>query len=206
MKSVLFRLAIAILGLSLGWSVVATAQDAGEVIKTLDSAGAIRAVRPAYPAPVSGPLNVRCDVTQTVTASSAYTSGNAVGGKGTCTGMARNTGQGGIIQTAVVRDKAGQNVPYDLILFDADPSATTITDKSAAALNTADLAKVIGVIQFPGVVLGAASTMGVATAAGQGLAYKISTGTTLYFMLVVRGAPTYASTSDVTLSIVSLLD
>lgn len=177
---------------------------AAALLSLLIALPAIAQTAPAGGLP--GARNLRCDATQTVTASSAYSSGNAVGGKITCTDMALAAGRGGIIQSVIVRDKAGQNVPYDLFVLDADPSATTVTDKSAVAINTADLAKVIGVVQTSGTILGAASTMGVSPAAGLGLAYKLSSGTSLYFILVTRGAPTYASTSDVTLSIVALPD
>ena len=151
--------------------------------------------------------NLRASVAQTVTAA-AYSSGNAVGGKITFPTMTNRPGYGGIIQTVIVRDKAGQNVNYDLILFDADPSNTTVTDKAAVAVNTADLSKIIGVVQLSGIVLGAASTMGVLTASGVGLAYRINstTGQDLYGILVTRGAPTYASASDVSVDVIAMPD
>lgn len=151
--------------------------------------------------------NLRASVAQTVTAA-AYSSGNAVGGLMTFANMANRDGYGGIVQTVIVRDKAGQNVNYDLILFDANPTNTTVTDKAAVAVNTADLSKIIGVVQLSGIVLGAASTMGVLTAAGVGLAYRISSNSNsnLYGILVTRGAPTYASTSDVTVDVVAMPD
>lgn len=154
---------------------------------------------------VTTPQNIRVTSAQTVTAA-LYATGNAVGGKITFSNAVRVAAQGGIIQTCIVRDKAGQNVPYDLILFDADPTNTTVTDKSAVAVNTADLAKVIGAVSLSGAVLGAASTMGVTTAAGLGLSFKLGSGTTMYGILVTRGAPTYASTSDVSVDCVILPD
>jgi hypothetical protein len=172
----------------------------------LSNSGNARPVADDNPLPVSSPLTLRAADTAVVTASSAYASGNAVGAKRTFSSMARATGQGGLLQSVIVRDKAGQNVNYDLILFDADPTNTTVTDKSAVAVNTADLAKIIGVVQLSGIVLGASSTMGVLTAAGVGLAYKLTSGTTIYGILVTRGAPTYASTTDVSVELVSLPD
>jgi len=160
-------------------------------------------VSAANPLPAYSPVNIRLTAAQTVTAA-LYSAGNCVGGKITFTGAARKAGQGGTIQGAVLRDKAGQAGAYDLFLFDADPSATTVTDKSAVAINTADLAKCIGVITFPAatIKLGAASTMGVITVANNALAYKLTSGTTLYGILVTRGTPTYASTSDVSVDLV----
>ncbi len=159
-----------------------------------------------YPSAVATPLTIRVTSAQTVTASSAYTAGNAVGGKITYANAVRVAGQGGVIQSAVLRDKAGQSAAYDLFLFDADPSSTTVTDKSAVAVNTADLAKVIGVIPISGIALGAASTMGAITASGLGLSFKLTSGTTVYGILVTRGTPTYASTSDVSVDLVILPD
>ncbi len=153
------------------------------------------------PAPVAAPLTLRTGAVQTVTTASAYSSGNVVGGKITFGAMVRAAGQGGVITAAIVRDKAGQPVPYDLILFDADPTNTTVTDKSAVAVNTADLAKVIGVVQFSGVVLGAASTMGVFTTA-PALGFKLTSGTSIFGILVTRGTPIYAGTSDVSVDLI----
>lgn len=151
------------------------------------------------------PRNLRCNFTQTVTASSAYASGNVVGGLITCSPVAA-AGFGGIVQSGVLRDKAGNAVNYDLILLDQSPSNSTITDKSAVALNTADLAKVVGVISFSGQTLAAASTMGFFTSGGLGLAFSLTSGSSLYGILVTRGTPTFASTSDVSGSLIFLQD
>lgn len=157
---------------------------------------------------VAGPRTIQCSVSQTVTASSAYASGNVVGGLGSCANAVRGEGMGGIIQSAWVSDKAGQAVPYEVWTFNANPSATTVTDKTAIAINTADLAKVAGPpIALSGVVLGASSTMGIIGFGGLGQAFKLAAGnTTLYFILVTRGTPTYASTSDLAVNFVFLPD
>ena len=157
----------------------------------------------ANPAPFYGPLTLRAADSAAVTAA-LYATGNCVGALRTFAGMARAAGQGGILQTAIIRDKAGQNVAYDLFLFDSAPA--TPTDKTAIALSAADLAKCIGVVSFAGAALGAATTMGVVTAAGLGMAYKLASGTTLYGILVARGAPTYASTSDIAVELIAVPD
>ncbi len=167
-------------------------------------AGSARPQSLEAPGPVAGPLIARATATPEITASSAYASGNAVGALLTFAGMARADGQGGVLQTAILRDKAGQNVPYDLFLFDAAPAAPT--DKSAVALADADLAKCIGVVSFAGVVLGASAGKGIFTAAGLALGYKLDAGTALYGILVTRGTPTYGGTSDVTVDLIVLPD
>jgi hypothetical protein len=167
--------------------------------------GTVSPASASVPQATFNPLTIRVTSAQTVTASSAYSSGNAVGGLITFSNAVRSAGQGGIIQGFVVRDKAGQNVPYDLFLFDANPTNTTVTDKSAVAINTADLAKVICVVSVSAASLGAASTMAVLTAS-PGQAFKLTSGTTIYGILVTRGTPTYASTSDVSVDLVILPD
>src|SRR5919108_1061175 len=111
---------------------------------TIDNSGNAVPHSSSNPGAVAGPGILRASATPTVTASSAYASGNAVGALLTFAGMARVAGQGGVLQTVLLRDKAGQNVPYDLLLFDAAPS--TPTDKQALALSDVDLAKCIGVV------------------------------------------------------------
>ena len=144
---------------------------------------------------------LKSSATQVVTASSAYSSGNCVGGLITFTNAANNWGSG-YIESIVVRDKAGQSSNYELWLFDANPAATTVTDKSAIAVNTADLAKCIGVVAMSAVKLGASSTMAVSTATGVFLSFSAGLGnTSLYGILVTRSTPTYASTADVTVAI-----
>lgn len=156
---------------------------------------------------VAAPRAIQCTVAQTVTAA-IYASGNVVGAKISCPNAVRGEGMGGIIQTVWVSDKAGNSTSYEFWPFNADPSATTVTDKSAIAINAADLAKVAGPpIAITGTMLGASATMGITGLGGIGQAFKLAaTNTTLYGILVTRGTPTYASTSDVGFYIVILPD
>lgn len=156
----------------------------------------------AQPAqPVTTPRTIQCSVAQTVTASSAYASGNVVGGKISCANAVRSGGLGGLIQTVWVSDKSGQIQPYEFWPFNSDPSATTVTNKSAIAINAADLSKVAAppiVIPSTATVLGATTTMGITGASGLATSFRLADGnTTLYGILVTRGTPTYTSTSDV---------
>jgi hypothetical protein len=156
------------------------------------------------PSPVAGPLTLRVSQAPTVSSGVAYAAGNVVGALLAFAGMARVAGQGGVLQSALLRDKSGQNASYDLFLFDAAPA--TPSDRTAIALSAADLAKCVGVISFTGQALGAASIMGIQTVAGLGLAFKLTSGTTLYGILVTRGTPTYAGTADVSVDLVALPD
>jgi hypothetical protein len=156
------------------------------------------------PNPVAGPLTLRATQAPAITSGSAYAAGNVVGGLLTFAGMARAAGQGGVLQSALLRDKSGQSASYDLFLFDSAP--TTPGDKTAVALSAADLAKCVGVVPLSGTALGAASTMGVISSLGVGLAFRLGAGTSLYAILVTRGTPTYAGTADVSVDLVVLPD
>ncbi len=146
-----------------------------------------------------GPQPLRASQTPAITAGTAYAAGNAVGGLLVFANMVLNGGA--VLQSAVLRDKAGQNVAYDLFLFDSAPAAPT--DRSAVSLSAADLARCVGVVSFAGMTLGAASTMGVITVS-PGLAVRPAGGSTLWGILVTRGAPTYAGSTDLSLDLLTL--
>ena len=103
-----------------------------------------------------------------------------------------------VLPDVVLLDKSAQAVAYDLALFDSD-LAGTVTDKTAYAVHASDLPKSLGHLS-----LSAASAWG---AAGGVITlsniYKRLTlvGVNAYAVLIARGAPTYASTSDVSLRI-----
>lgn len=205
MKKIWVALLVALLALpsvSLAQSNVRPMYD-----NTVNGGSEVQTVDPTHGLPVQvvsggATSTIRVTSAQTVTASSAYVTGNVVGGNITFTNAVPIASGGGIIQTVVVRGKAGQAVPYDIFLFDSAPS--TQTDKTAVALTTGDLAACIGTISVSGMVLGAATTNGIITSTGLGQAFKLGSGTTLYAVLVARGTPTYASTSDVSLDLVIL--
>lgn len=151
------------------------------------------------------PVTQRCTASPAVTSGAAYSAGNCVGANFTFTNAAvRRDGGSGIINSVTLRDKAGQAGTYDLFLFDAAP--TTQTDKSAVALVAADLAKCVAVVTLAAVKLGAASTMGVSTLSSANTSFKLSSGSTLFGVLVARGTPTYASTSDISIDLVVIPD
>lgn len=170
----------------------------------LDDSGAARPVSAAAPGPVAAPAMLRATASPTVTTGSAYAAGNAVGGLLMFAGLARVAGQGGILQTALLRDRSGNAAAYDLFLFDSAPAAPT--DKTALALSSADLARCIAVVPLAGAALAAAAGMGVIAAGGLGLAYRLGSGTTLWGILVTRGAPTFAGATDLALDLVAMPD
>jgi hypothetical protein len=154
------------------------------------------------PVTVGGTVAV---LTPTVTVDAAlYATGDNFGGKLTLTGMTRTAAGSGMIQSVVITSKVLGTFTADVIFFNADPSASTFTTNTAQALADADLAKIIGVAQCNTVV--AVTDASIHQASNLALPFKLPSGTTGYAAIVVRGAPTPASTSDISISIRVLQD
>lgn len=143
-------------------------------------------------------------VAVTVTAG-AYVTGNLIGSKITLPGATRGfvdgnaTNSGGVYHLRIT-DKANQKIPLDVVFFNANPTATTFTDRSAVALNVADLPKVLGHVSLAAAdyVSLSATTNAVGTQRNVGMGYTLAgTATTLYACLIARGSGTYTSVSDV---------
>lgn len=138
----------------------------------------------------------------TVTASSAYASGNAVGSLQTLSSALRQQTVGGlgtaILQRVQVNFKSAQTAQTDIILFSASPSSTTVTDKSAIAIATADFDKVIGVIHVSDCT--AQGTPSSCQANNLAIPVYNASGSALYAVAVTRGTPTFTATSDVSIT------
>jgi hypothetical protein len=132
----------------------------------------------------------------TVSTSPAYTSGDVIGGKLTFSSAVPAAGGAALMQAVTINCKSAQTGAMDLILFNADPTATTFTDNAALAVNAADQSKVIGVVKISDWTnLG---TPSVAQANNLALPLVLPT-TSLFGVLVARSAPTLVSTSDLTI-------
>lgn len=148
---------------------------------------------------VEGLPPLKVSGTLTAQAATLHIAGDSVGGKISFPNAALAAAGGGIIQGAILRDKAGNEVPYELQLFDSDPSAATITDDAPFVFST-DLAKNCGTIQLAGPAKG--GTPCSISVGGLGLPFRLASGTTLYGALVVRGTgATYSSTSDISIDL-----
>lgn len=132
-----------------------------------------------------------------------YAAGDAVGGLLTFSNVLFGQNKSGVITTMVLTDKAAQDIETELWLFDTSFTATT--DGGAFTLTDPDLSNCIGVISTADGAYydGANNSIGVVRNVGLGIT---GNGTTLYGQLVTRGTPSYASTSDLTVSIITLQD
>jgi len=137
--------------------------------------------------------------TPTISTSPAYSAGDALGGLLTLTSAVRVAGGSGRIETVTIADKAKQNATIDVLFFVANPSGTTVTDNSVLTVADADLLNLIGVAQVVNWYSFADNSVGVVPNAG--IRFKLGSGTSLYAPLVNRSTPTYASTSDIQLSV-----
>ncbi len=136
-------------------------------------------------------------VTPAVSAA-AYSAGNVVGGKLTFQNVFGPSFSGELTDI-LVKSKSVQTTGYVLYLFSQDPTNSTWTNKAAPAINAADLPYLLGAY-----TLGASdSGLGTETT-NQLTAIKsqiFSTSQNLYGILTCVATPTYASTSDITVSV-----
>lgn len=140
---------------------------------------------------------------------SAYASGELVGGKLTFTPAVKQSTSTGYVVSVRMTDKAAQAIDFELILFAENPSNTTFTDQAAFDLHDSDIAKVVAVV-----ALDSSSTnyayadnsihyVGNLVVPIRGLDTSATPqGTkTIYGALISRGAPTFATTGDVTITL-----
>lgn len=149
-------------------------------------------------------LTVQPTDTPAVTAS-AYTAGNVVGGVLSFSNAVRtqNAINSGRLQNVLVTSKSTQAlVEMDLYLFNANPTGSTFTDKAAPAIAAADIPKLIAKVALMSVDANLGANYTSWQALGIGLVFQLGSGnTTLYAVLVTRGTPTFASTSDITVTL-----
>src|SRR5437764_3897046 len=122
--------------------------------------------------------------TPTITASSAYSSGNALGGLLTFADVLRNGGAE--LKAIILTDKANQKAAIDLLIF--NQSFTATSDKSAIAISTSDALKLVGRISIATTNYTTIGTGAEATVSSIILPMLGNAGVnTLYGQLVVRG-------------------
>lgn len=133
-----------------------------------------------------------------VSASSAYTANDAVGGLLTFASAAIDGFNSGIIDGLLIIDDAAQAAELDLVLFSATFTATA--DNAAWNVAEASMENCIGHITLTDYAAGSANAVG--TKSGVGIPFNLGAGnTTIYGQLVTRGTPTYAATDDLTVKL-----
>ena len=132
--------------------------------------------------------------TQTVTAASAYAAGNAVGGLITLATVNRVSGASIYAQSVTVASKSLQAGQMDLVFFNANPTGSTCTDKTAFSIAAADAAKVVGSAHVSDWTASALGSVGQMQQPPIGIAVPV---TTLYACLVARSTPTFTAATDI---------
>lgn len=142
---------------------------------------------------VAGGTVVHVAVTPTITAG-AYAASDCVGGKITITSAMRTSGGSGIWQSLHIIDKGNQKANLVIQIFNADPTAATLTDNSPIAHST-DISKVIRTIIVASTDY---QTVGGEGFADVNIAQTVAAvgSANLYACVMCVATPTYTSTSD----------
>ncbi len=170
-----------------------TVTNGQQVAVQLDSSGRLIVVQNGQ--------NSTLTVAQTVTTSSAYTAGNAVGGLITLSNINRASGLSVFIQSVVVNSKSLQSTQFDLVFFNANPTGSTCTDKTTFSVATADAAKLVGAAHVSDWTASGLGSVGQMQQPPIGIT---PSGTAVYACMVTRGTPTFTATSDLTLIVSSV--
>ena len=144
-------------------------------------------------------------ISQALTTSlSAYTAFDNVGGKLTFSDtIPIHIGSGAIVGARVF-DLDSQIVPYELFLFDQDPSATTFTDNAAIDVADADLPKIAGIISFATSTRFSFADNSLHYVDGLYIPIKAQPEVTTFYAALrtgTAGTPTYTSTSALTVEL-----
>lgn len=145
----------------------------------------------------SSQVFVDVSASPTVTASSAYASGNVVGSLLTFTNVSATNAPatGGRVEEVTIYSKSSQTAEIDFVWCGSQsPTNTTLTDKTAVNLAVADFNKCRVVAQLTNW-----QNMGTPSHATSGqiaTPFTLAAGTSGFGFLVTRGAPTFTATTD----------
>jgi hypothetical protein len=132
----------------------------------------------------------------TVTAA-AYSAGHCVGGKLTLSNALRTAGKGAILQSLFLRDTSNQKAALELLIFNADPSASTLTDHATAVIHANDVDKIIRRISIAASDYVTIDSKAFVDLAPGGRVLSAASGVDLYAALIAVGTPTYAATAAI---------
>jgi hypothetical protein len=153
-----------------------------------------------------------------VISTAIYANGDCLGPIQTIVNAARLSAFGGLIQSITVVDKTqAQRAAIDLIFFDSLP--TTALDNAVFTMSDADAAKVQAIVSILTTDYNTAwagtpansvafkpDTKIASSPQAMAIPYLCVGSTSLFMQAVVRGTPTYTSTSDITIQVNCLLD
>lgn len=142
----------------------------------------------------------------TCTASSAYSTGNNVGGLITLTNFFRAAGTG-ILESIILADSSNQSAAMSVLIFTGTPvgqAGFAATDKVAFTFGNAILL-LEGIVNIGATDYTVINSTAIAMKTGLGIAIR-GTGQAFYAALVTTGTPTWATTTPLNLFFGGLID
>lgn len=151
--------------------------------------------------------HISVPTTPTVQAA-AYASGNAIGGLQTISLWRSTSFSSGKIDNISIASKGGSTQGLTVYLFNTTPSGSTCTDKTAFSLAAADVSKMVAaapIVMTPQ-LMGIGSTVTFASVAPTLTASNAAVSTNIFMCVVVNGAVTPASTTDLVITVAASQD
>lgn len=133
--------------------------------------------------------------------STAYVTGRVLGGKWVFPAVI-GVAAGGVIEQLTITDVGKQNAPMDIIVFSDDPALSTLGDDANPSVDAADLGKVVGWVQVLATHYTQLNNVSIATLTFPTPMVLGAGKRDLYLVAVLRGTPTYGSTSAITAKVV----
>ena len=129
----------------------------------------------------------------------AYSAGHCVGGKLTLAGAVRANSGTALLQSLLLIDTSNQKAALELLIFNADPTSSTLTDHAAAVLHANDIGKIIRRVSIAAADYVTLDSKAFADIVPGGRVVKTASGVDLYACLIAVGTPTYAAATALTL-------
>ena len=149
----------------------------------------------------SAPAAAAVTVTPTNTVG-AYTAGQCVGGLITLANVGQGTTFGALLQSVQLAAKINYTGGFNITFFGSAPS-TTFTDKATPTFNLSDVPKIVAYATITGYNQGLGTNYAVYANYYLGASVQLASST-LYAVITCVGAPTFATTTDLTLSVGTL--
>ena len=151
-----------------------------------------------------GEVGTSCDVIEITPECllTPYVSGDVLGTKMVLANAARISGGTVTLTNIEVIDNANQKAPIDILIFSQDPGSGTYTNQVAFIYDNTDMAKSVAQVS---ITAGMYTTFGNGARATSALlgyvlkASNIAPGTSLWVVLVIRGAASYTAINNLTL-------
>lgn len=135
-------------------------------------------------------------VTPTITVDTAvYAAGDSIGGKIVLPNAVRVSGGTSLLYHIHIFDRSNQKPTGNILLFNADPAAATITDNAAFVYSTDDFKQVARIPVAAGDYV-TINSKASADLANLGRQVKAVTGTSLWAVFVTDGAPDFVAATD----------